>query len=51
MYEREWLKCQDNIPSYLYVPQELWPNKNNKGEQNFQDVQIPQILKYVMNLL
>ena len=28
MYENEALECQDCIPSYQFVSQELWPNKN-----------------------
>lgn len=35
MYKRKMLKCQNNIPSYPYVPQEMW-QKNDIGEQNFQ---------------
>ena len=41
MYEGEALECQDNIISYPYVPQELWPSKNNLGKQNFHHTQIP----------
>ena len=35
MIESEALECQNCIPSYSYVPQEMWPNKNGFGEQNF----------------
>ena len=41
MYEGEALECQDSIISYPYVPQEVWPNKNNLGKQNFHHTQIP----------
>jgi len=41
MYEGETLECQDSIVSYPYVPQELWPRKNNLGKQNYHHTQIP----------
>ena len=41
MYESEALECQDCIPAYPYVPQELWPNKNALGKQNYHHTQIP----------
>ena len=41
MYEDEALECQDCIPAYPYVPQELWPNKYIIEEQNFHFIQIP----------
>ena len=41
VYENETLGRQDSIPSYPYVSQELWPNKNTLGKQNFHHTQIP----------
>ena len=41
MYESEALECQDCIPSYPYIAQELWPSKNNLGVQNYHYTQIP----------
>jgi hypothetical protein len=41
MYEGETLECQDSTVSYPYVPQELWPSKNNLGKQNYHHTQIP----------
>lgn len=41
MYEKQALKCQDDISSYPYVSQEIWANKNDIGEKKFHHIQIP----------
>lgn len=41
MYENEALECQDSIPTYMYVAQDAWRNKNEIGKQNFHHTQIP----------
>lgn len=41
MSDKETLECQDCVPSYPYVSQEMWPSMNDIGEQNFHHTQIP----------
>ena len=41
MSEKEALECQGCVSSYPYVPQELWPYKNDLGEQNYHSTQVP----------
>ena len=40
IYEIKILKHQDSISVYPYVSQEIWPNKNVIGEQNFDLTQV-----------
>ena len=40
IYENEALECQDCNSFYPYVLQEVWPNKNELGEQYFDHTQI-----------
>lgn len=40
MYEIETLKCQNYILSYPYILQDMWPNKNNLGDQFFHHSQM-----------
>ena len=41
MSDKEALECHDCITSYPYVVQEMWPNTNEFGVQNFHHTQIP----------
>ena len=41
MVENEILECQDCIPSYSYIPQEMCLNMNDLGDQNYHHTQIP----------
>lgn len=51
MYEKQALKCQDDISSYPYVSQEIWANKNDIGEKNSITSKFLLIQKYVIGLL
>jgi hypothetical protein len=39
MCEKEALECQNCVPSYPYVLQEMWPSTNDLGEQNYHHTQ------------
>ena len=39
--ENEALECQGCVSSYPYVPQKLWPYKNDVGEQNYHSTEVP----------
>ena len=41
MSDKEALECQNCVPSYPYVPQEMWPNMDDLGTQNFHFTQVP----------
>lgn len=40
MNDKEALECQNCVPSYPYVPQEMWPHVDDLGAQNFHHTQI-----------
>ena len=41
MNEKEALECEGCVSSYMYVAQEVWPSKNDLGEQNYHSIQVP----------
>lgn len=40
MNVKEALECQNCVPSYQYVPQEMWPNIDDLETQNFYLIQV-----------
>ena len=41
MSDKEALESQNCVPSYPYVPQEMWPSMDDLGTQNFHHTQVP----------
>ena len=41
MSDKEALECQNCVPSYPYVSQEMWPSVDDLGGQNFHHTQVP----------